>query len=107
MNPMFFALYCVSWFSLYCSMFSPFMIICPFVVVSSPPSRFSSVLFPAPDGPSITTNSPLFIVRFMLFSAFIVWFPFLYSLVTFFSVIIGFMFFLSFLYKIIFLGLPK
>ena len=51
----------------------------PVVVLSNPPSRFSSVDFPDPDGPSITMNSPLSIVKFRLFTAFNFVSPFKYS----------------------------
>ena len=40
-------------------MSSPSTNICPLVALSIPPNKFSKVDFPAPDGPKITTNSPL------------------------------------------------
>jgi hypothetical protein len=40
------------------AMEAPSMRMSPDVGVSSPPSRWSSVLFPDPDGPTIATSSP-------------------------------------------------
>ncbi|MDY5613717.1 MAG: hypothetical protein SPF27_00275 [Methanobrevibacter boviskoreani] len=55
----------------------------PELTWSNPPRRFSSVDLPDPDGPSITTNSPLSIVKFRSFTAFRTSSPFIYSFVTF------------------------
>lgn len=69
MNPMFSALYSLSFVSLYFEMSSPSIFMLPFVGVSIPPIRFNSVDFPAPDGPRTTTNFPFSISRSMLSSA--------------------------------------
>jgi hypothetical protein len=34
------------------------MVICPLVGESSPPSKFSKVVFPEPEGPTMAANSP-------------------------------------------------
>ena len=38
-------------------------VILPLVALSIPPNKFKIVVFPAPDGPTITTNSPLSILK--------------------------------------------
>jgi hypothetical protein len=45
------------------------MIISPLVALSRPPKRLSRVDFPLPEGPRITTSSPLSIVKLRLFAA--------------------------------------
>ena len=47
----------------------------PPLAVSMPPKIFKRVVFPAPLGPKITTNSPLFIPKFILSKAVIFIFP--------------------------------
>ena len=47
-----------------------FMITSPLVKLSSPPSMFSSVDLPLPEVPTIATNSPYFISKLILSSAF-------------------------------------
>ena len=54
----------------------------PLVTLSIPPSKLSSVDLPAPLGPSITTNSPFGILKFILFNALNVFSPILYDLTT-------------------------
>ena len=59
------------------------MMISPLLTKSMPPKRFNIVDFPAPLGPSITTNSPSFIEKLILLIALIFCSPKSYSLVTF------------------------
>ena len=66
-------------------MFSLSIIISPLVGLSRPPKRFKSVDLPLPEGPRITTSSPLLIVKLRLFAALTIWVPVLYSFETFFS----------------------
>jgi hypothetical protein len=66
---MFSALYSLNLLSVYFEISSPSIFILPSVGVSIPPIRFSSVDFPAPEGPRITTNSPLSSSKSMFFSA--------------------------------------
>ena len=77
MKPTLLALYFVSSSSLKSTIFCPSTIIFPLVAVSNPPSKFNKVDFPAPDGPKITTNSPLSIFRLRLSKAFNSWSPLL------------------------------
>ena len=63
----------------------------PLVTVSIPPKRFNKVDFPAPEGPNITTNSPLLISKDTLSKALSFFSPTLYVLVTFLSSINFFM----------------
>ena len=42
---------------------TPSTITCPLVALSIPPRIFNTVVFPAPLGPTMTTNSPSFISK--------------------------------------------
>ena len=51
----------------------------PEVTLSIPPKTFSAVVFPAPLGPTITTNSPFSISKFALSNALMLFSPTIYS----------------------------
>ena len=78
-----FLLYSISFLSFNFVISFPSTITSPDVALSIPPNIFNVVVFPAPDGPTITTSSPFSISKFVLFNAFIVTSPILYSLTIF------------------------
>ena len=59
--------------------------ILPLVALSIPPKRLRIVVFPAPLGPNITTNSPFSIANDTLWAAVILTSPIIYSFFTFLS----------------------
>ena len=65
--------------------------ISPDVALSIPPSRFNIVDFPAPLGPSITTSSPLLMVKLAPFKASNDFSPTVYVFLTFLKLINSFM----------------
>ena len=70
MKPTLDARYSASWSLFKFAISLPSTIIFPFVGVSKPPSRLSSVDFPAPLGPRITTNFPCSIFKLTSSKAF-------------------------------------
>ena len=60
----------------------PSTITSPLVNLSIPPKIFKQVVLPAPEGPNIQTNSPLFILKEVFESALISTSPILYTLFT-------------------------
>ena len=76
-------LYFINAFPFNSEIFLSSTITSPDVTWSIPPNIFKAVVFPAPLGPTITTNSPFSIEKLVLFNAFIIISPILYSLHTF------------------------
>ena len=67
----------MSCFSLKSLTRTPSTRISPEVTLSMPPSMFRTVVLPAPEGPTITQNSPFLMVKFTPFAAFIIFSPIL------------------------------
>ena len=88
-----FLLYSISFLSFNFVISFPSTITSPDVALSIPPNIFNVVVFPAPDGPTITTSSPFSISKFVLFNAFIVTSPILYSL----TIFLNFIFYHTFM----------